>query len=40
MASALATMRVDYDQVQIKDLPDTNNKLLAKRKKKECDKQP
>lgn len=35
MSNALATMRVDYDQVQIKNLPETNNKLLAKRKKKE-----
>lgn len=35
MASALATMRVDYDQLQIKSLKDTNNKLLAKRKKKD-----
>lgn len=34
MSNALATMRVDYDQVQIKSLTETNNKLLAKRKKK------
>jgi serine/threonine protein kinase len=40
MASALATMRVDYDQVQIKNLGETNNKLLAKRKKKEDKKKP
>lgn len=40
MASALATMRVDYDQVQIKNLGETNNKLLAKRKKKDVDKKP
>lgn len=33
MANTLATMRVDYDQVQIKNLGDTNNKLWAKRKK-------
>jgi len=35
MENALATMRVDYDQVQIKSLGETNNKLWAKRKKKE-----
>ncbi|VDO98331.1 unnamed protein product [Soboliphyme baturini] len=34
MANALATMRVDYDQMHIKNLGETNNKLLAKRKKK------
>ncbi|XP_067907507.1 MAP kinase-activated protein kinase 2-like [Heterodontus francisci] len=35
MTSALATMRVDYDQVKIKDLDKTNNPLLNKRRKKQ-----
>ncbi|XP_037108768.1 MAP kinase-activated protein kinase 3 [Syngnathus acus] len=34
MTSALATMRVDYDQVKIKDLDTSSNPLLAKRRKK------
>lgn len=34
MTSALATMRVDYDQVKIKDLDTSNNPLLNKRRKK------
>lgn len=34
MANALATMRVDYDQLQIKKLGESKNKLLEKRKKK------
>lgn len=33
-SSALATMRVDYDQLQVKDLKNTKNRLLEKRKKK------
>jgi len=32
MTQALATMRVDYDQCQIKRLEDSNNPMLAKRK--------
>lgn len=36
MTSALATMRVDYDQVQIKDLKTSNNRLLNKRRKKQA----
>lgn len=35
MTSALATMRVDYDQVKIKDLKTSNNRLLNKRRKKQ-----
>ncbi|XP_059800432.1 MAP kinase-activated protein kinase 2-like [Hemitrygon akajei] len=35
MTSALATMRVDYDQVTIKDLDKTSNPLLNKRRKKQ-----
>ena len=34
MTSALATMRVDYDQVKIKDLDTSNNPLLIKRRKR------
>lgn len=34
MTSALATMRVDYDQVKIKDLDMSNNPLLKKRRKR------
>jgi len=34
MASALRTMRVDYDQLQIKKISESKNKLLEKRKKK------
>lgn len=32
MTTALATMRVDYDQVKIKDLDTSNNPLLNKRR--------
>jgi len=32
MTSALASMRVDYDQIQIKRLEDSNNPILVKRK--------
>lgn len=35
ITSALATMRVDYDQVKIKDLKTSNNRLLNKRRKKQ-----
>ncbi|CAF96558.1 unnamed protein product, partial [Tetraodon nigroviridis] len=34
MTSALATMRVDYDQVKIKDIDTSSNPLLNKRRKK------
>uniref|UniRef100_A0A8C5H5N6 non-specific serine/threonine protein kinase n=1 Tax=Gouania willdenowi TaxID=441366 RepID=A0A8C5H5N6_GOUWI len=34
MTSALATMRVDYEQVKIKDLDTSNNPLLNKRRKR------
>uniref|UniRef100_A0AAZ3QS10 non-specific serine/threonine protein kinase n=1 Tax=Oncorhynchus tshawytscha TaxID=74940 RepID=A0AAZ3QS10_ONCTS len=34
MTSALSTMRVDYDQVKIKDLDTSNNPLLNKRRKR------
>uniref|UniRef100_A0A3B3QW04 non-specific serine/threonine protein kinase n=1 Tax=Paramormyrops kingsleyae TaxID=1676925 RepID=A0A3B3QW04_9TELE len=34
MTSALATMRVDYDQVKIKDLDTSSNPLLNKRRKR------
>ncbi|KAG8240176.1 hypothetical protein J437_LFUL009466 [Ladona fulva] len=34
MTRSLATMRVDYDQVQIKNLDNSNNALLNKRRKK------
>ncbi|XP_063065165.1 MAP kinase-activated protein kinase 2-like [Engraulis encrasicolus] len=34
MTSALATMRVDYDQIKIKTIEDSSNPLLAKRRKK------
>ncbi|XP_043933929.1 MAP kinase-activated protein kinase 3 [Protopterus annectens] len=37
MTCALATMRVDYDQVKIKDLDNSSNKLLKKRRKKQAD---
>ncbi|KAE8611921.1 hypothetical protein XENTR_v10012637 [Xenopus tropicalis] len=40
MTSALATMRVDYDQVKIKDLNSSTNKLLNKRRKKQSDGNP
>ena len=32
MTNALATMRVDYDQIQIKRLEDSNNPILLKRR--------
>lgn len=32
MTQALATMRVDYDTIQLKKLADTNNRLLSKRR--------
>ena len=36
MTNALATMRVDYDHcVNIKNLADTNNPILNKRRRKE-----
>ncbi|XP_015227924.1 PREDICTED: MAP kinase-activated protein kinase 2-like [Cyprinodon variegatus] len=34
MTSALATMRVDYEQIKIKTIEDSNNPLLKKRRKK------
>lgn len=34
MTRSLATMRVDYDQIQIKALNNSNNPLLDKRRKK------
>ncbi|XP_035243871.1 MAP kinase-activated protein kinase 2 isoform X2 [Anguilla anguilla] len=34
MTSALATMRVDYEQIKIKTIEDSSNPLLAKRRKK------
>ncbi|XP_076123820.1 MAP kinase-activated protein kinase 2 [Alosa pseudoharengus] len=34
MTSALATMRVDYDQIKIKTIKDSTNPLLMKRRKK------
>lgn len=34
MTRSLATMRVDYDQVHIKNLDNTNNPLLNKRRKR------
>lgn len=34
MTRSLATMRVDYDQVNIKSLNTSNNPLLNKRRKK------
>jgi serine/threonine protein kinase len=38
MTNALATMRVDYDQVTIKPVVKSTNKLLEKRRKKEAAK--
>ncbi|CAG0922544.1 unnamed protein product [Notodromas monacha] len=35
MTRSLATMRVDYDQIHLKNLDKTNNPLLQKRKRKE-----
>ena len=34
MTNALATMRVDYDSVHIKDIANSNNPILQKRRKK------
>ena len=34
MTSALATMRVDYEQIKIKTIADSTNPLLTKRRKK------
>ena len=34
MTNALATMRVDYDQVNIKNLDESDNAILRKRRKK------
>ena len=34
MTNALATMRVDYDQVNIKNLDESENPILKKRRKK------
>lgn len=34
MTSALATMRVDYEQIKIKTIEDSTNPLLNKRRKK------
>ena len=34
MTSALATMRVDYEQIKIKKIEDASNPLLLKRRKK------
>ncbi|KAF7660657.1 hypothetical protein LDENG_00276920 [Lucifuga dentata] len=36
MTSALATMRVDYEQIKIKTIEDSTNPLLTKRRKKAC----
>ncbi len=34
MTNALATMRVDYDQIHLKDIDKSRNKMLEKRRKK------
>lgn len=34
VSRSLATMRVDYEQINIKPLSDSNNQLLDKRRKK------
>lgn len=34
MTSALATIRVDYEQIKIKTIEDSTNPLLNKRRKK------
>jgi len=39
MTRSLATMRVDYDQMHIKTLDNSNNSLLNKRRKRVEDKQ-
>jgi hypothetical protein len=36
MTNALATMRVDYDQIQIKNLSESKNPILDKRKKQQA----
>ena len=36
MTNALATMRVDYDQIKIKNVSESTNPLLQKRRKKEA----
>jgi mitogen-activated protein kinase-activated protein kinase 2 len=36
MTNALATMRVDYDQIQIKNLSESKNRILAKRTKQQA----
>jgi serine/threonine protein kinase len=36
MTNALASMRVDYDQIQIKNLDESKNPMLEKRKKQAC----
>jgi mitogen-activated protein kinase-activated protein kinase 2 len=35
MTRSLATMRVDYDHIHLKNLDKSNNPLLQKRKRKE-----
>lgn len=40
MTRSLATMRVDYDQVHIKNLENSNNALLNKRRKRGLDNMP
>ena len=40
MTNALATMRVDYDQIHIKDINVSNNPLIAKRRKKAASPPP
>lgn len=35
MTAALAAMRVDYDQILIKNLEETQNPMLKKRKEKQ-----
>ena len=34
MTNALATMRVDYDQINIKNVDESDNAILRKRRKK------
>jgi hypothetical protein len=34
LTNALASMRVDYDQIQVKDLDTSKNPMLEKRKQK------
>ncbi|CAG5982521.1 MAP kinase-activated protein kinase 2 isoform 1-T3 [Menidia menidia] len=40
MTSALATMRVDYEQIKIKTIEDSSNPLLTKRRKKATNAMP